>query len=101
MVRKRRRATSALSKDSEISSSLYMSAFFLVVFGFWGLARLFVLFFDHSLISVLIAIFVCAIAIQSFSTLRALRVLRKNLRSNPDEYRDSVVPKPILYHAIF
>lgn len=92
---------SALNKDSEISSSLYIDAFFLVIFGLWGLARLFMLFFDHSLISILIAIFVCAIAIQSFSTLRALRVLRKNFRSNPDKHRDSVVPKPILYHAVF
>jgi len=96
-----RRLSRVIQKDTEISNSIYASGFFLVIFGLWGFVELIALLFDFSLKSLLVTVFVSAIAIQSFTTLSSLRLLRRNLREDPAQYGSRPVPKPILYGVIF
>lgn len=100
-MKRRGKITNALAKDSEISGSLYSSVFFLIIFSLWALARFFILFFDQSITSILITVFVVAVAVQSFTSWRSLKTLKRNLQVDPERYRDHIVPKPILYHAVF
>ena len=100
-MRRKNQISSVVDKSQEVSNSLQNHWISCVLFGVFGLLAVPNAFVEPSIYSILVALFVTLIFVQSIMGIVELQQFRRALKSNPRVYANKKIRQPILYTAIF